>query len=95
MINKFVSLSGDLADLRGTIESAVDRDVDEWEIRIATLEAQIKLLGMRVEEWVKSQTLYMKEVQDNVEKINARMVDMEAMIGDMPVGLSNKLGTNM
>ena len=95
LINKFVTLSRDLADLRGTIEGAADDPGDAIGIRLATLEAQIKYFGMAVEEWVKSQTLYMKEIQDNVEEINARIVDIEAHMGEMPLGLAGKFGTNI
>ena len=49
---------------------------------------QVKLLGMRVEEWLKSQTLHMKEVQDNVEKVNDRMIDIEALMGEMLPGIA-------
>ena len=48
----------------------------------------MKLLGMRVKEWVKAQTLYMKEVHDNMDKVNARVIDLESSIGQVPANIS-------
>lgn len=91
LYDKLFSLVRDLEDVRGSVEASQDEEIDEVEIRIATLEFQIKLIAKRFEEWVSAQHLEMREIQDNVEATNSRLIDSESMIGEYPPNLQGKL----
>ena len=91
LLDKLQNLVRDLDDIRGFIEASQDEAFDPVELRIATLEMQMKLLGRRLEEWATAQPFQSKEIQENLESINSRLIDLESIIGAYPSLLGGKL----
>ena len=91
VMDRLFSLINDLEDIKGTIEESQTGEIDPIQTRLSVLEVQVKLIGSRLQAWVKAQSGHMKEIQDNIENINSRLIDVESMIGDFPTGETSKI----
>ena len=91
VMDRLFSLINDLEDTKGTIEESQTGEIDPIQTRLSVLEVQVKLIGSRLQAWVKAQSGHMKEIQDNIENINSRLIDVESMIGDFPTGETSKI----
>lgn len=91
LMDQLTHLASDLQDLKGTVESSMEDPSDKVELRIATLEFQMKMLGMRLEEWIRAQALDSDDLQVNVEQLISKLIDLEAVVGEYPVTSSAKM----
>ena len=95
LLDKLSHLTDDLEDLRGSVEGSMEDPSDTVELRMSTLELQIKMLGMRLEAWIKAQAVDTDEIQDHAEQINSRLIDIEAVVGDYPVSTDEKIESTL
>ena len=72
LMDRLTSLVDDLEDLKGTIEESQTGEIDPVQTRLSVLEVQVKLIGSRLQAWVKAQSEHMKEIQQNLDPINSK-----------------------
>lgn len=92
---RFQNLAVDLEDIKIAVDDSQEGQPPNYETRISTLEMQIKHLGKRFSEWIKAQADEMDEVQDNIESINSRLIDVESVIGKVAPTVVTQVETSI
>ena len=81
---QFKYLGAQLEDIKIAIDDAHETTEPTFEIRISTLELQMKHLGLKFTEWINAQAEEIDELQDNLEDMNSRLIDLESAVGRVP-----------